>query len=467
MRFEDEIIRAVKHIAGTDTTSSAIHTDDQIADVVRMVQSSLLTSTYDFSKSESIVLNQSGKKRFIKRFPEIYSPENILCQYIKQILDRTFKIRYPNRNQSIRGLFDILKAVRQMADFTVIKYDFKDYFNSVSATYVFEKYLKDALANRHEVDLLKNFVEQTRFTYAGLSTSNVIAEIAAQKFDQTVRILLAKKGVLFFERYIDDTIIVINEHLDKSYFQSLIDHALKTVFFDNSVHTLPRCKTRLNTAKYSYLSNRLLQPNNSEALDFLGYEFIFTKANDNKTSLSFGLTKIKRDKYEKNIDAIIHLYTHRTLPSGSPNPDYQRMELLRHRIAAFTSRTVYQRTRFSSTIWKVRGFIANYGELRHLLGTGFIDKQSEIFLKKMVENAFQRAGVELPYFLYNKNDQAGYNLYENMKKNKTILLIEGIGYSKRSLQRLCTEIDIQPEDNKNLSYRQLVRLCLIKLKVGY
>ncbi len=141
MTFEEEVHRAVKHQASLDTDSQK--TEGELLAIEAAVLTTVSSGVYDFSRSESIVLMQNnGKKRFVKQFIERYSPESILCQCIKQILDRTFKIKYPNRNKSVRALFDVLKSVKQMADFTIIKYDFKDYFNSISAMYVYENILK-------------------------------------------------------------------------------------------------------------------------------------------------------------------------------------------------------------------------------------------------------------------------------------------------------------------------------------
>ena len=183
MRFDDEIVRAVKRQAALDDTQSK-KTDDEINEIIEAVRSAVSSGTYDFAASTSQVLTQSGgKKRYTKQYADCYSAESVLCRCIKQILDRTFRIRYPNRNKSVHSVFDTLKAVRQMADFTIIKCDFKDYFNSVSAQYVFEKYIKVKLSNRFEADLVEKFTKQTKFAYAGFSTSNVIAEIIAEQFD--------------------------------------------------------------------------------------------------------------------------------------------------------------------------------------------------------------------------------------------------------------------------------------------
>ena len=466
MTFEEEVHRAVKHQASLDADSQK--TEGELLAIEAAVLAAVSSGAYDFSRSESIILMQSnGKKRFVKQFIEHYSPESILCQCIKQILDRTFKVKYPNRNKSVRALFDAFKSVKQMSDFTIIKYDFKNYFNSVSATYVYEKFIKKELSDRFEADLIRCFAKETKYAFAGFSTSNVVAEIIAQRFDAEIRLAFASKGIIFFERYIDDSIIIFNEHIEESECRNILDSILDKVFHDGNIATLPKCKTKFNDSKFAYISRRKLA-GVRKVIDYLGYEFRFSIHN-NSVEVKYGITQVKMEKYNKRLDEIILLYRNPIVRNGAANPDYHNMELLRHRIAAFTSRSVYQSCRYNTIIWKAKGFIGNYGELRYLLDTQLIDAKSKTFLLHMVEKAFRRAGLPMPYFINGSIDKSGYNLFENMKANKTLLFIEHIGYSKHALQRLCSQIGINLLDyeGKMRSYGSLVREYLIRVKVGY
>lgn len=460
MQFEREIERAVRHQVAIDTQTAK--STEEINLIVKAVKNSLQNSNYDFSNSKSILLNQNGKRRFVKSYPDLYSSESVLCQCVKQILDRTFKVKYPNRNRVVKSLFSILSAVKQMSDFTIVKFDFKDYFNSVSTIYLFEKFLKPKLLNRFEADLVKNFAYKTNYAYAGFSTSNAMAEIIARHFDDVIRLALAQKGILFYERYIDDSVLILNEYVEESEIKCILDTALSSVFCDDSLSIAAKCKTKFNSGKFRYISRRLLSMQ-TKSFDYLGYEFNFSLIDKNDVEILYGITKDKRVKYERRIDKIIACYTE---PKCS---DFGNLELLRHRIAAFSSREVYLTKRFRSNIWKVKGFISNYGELRYLLETDLVDSETELFLKNMIRTAFSRAGIAEPYFLKGSQGTSGYNLFENMKSNKTILLVDHIGYDYNSLVTLCKQIGISNLDSqgKRRGYGALVRDYLIKVKVGY
>ena len=80
----------------------------------------------------------------------------------------------------------------------------------------------------------------------------------------------------------------------------------------------------------------------------------------------------------------------------------------------------------------MKGFISNYGELRYLLDKPSVLPGTKDFLLNMIRDAFLNNGVSLPYFM----KPNGYNLFESMKKNKTILLVDNIGYDYNSLVNL-------------------------------
>ena len=458
MGLEKEIERAVRKIISLERNNPPKSDSEIVTDV----KTALCHSTFNFENTTSLVLKQNVKKRFVKQYVDTYSVENILCQCIKQILDRTFKIKYPNRNKITKDLFSIFPAVIQMSDFTIVKFDFKDYFNSISSIYAFEKYIKPALSNRREIDLIKEFVYSTKYTYAGLCTSNSIAEIIAQKFDDAIRETFFSNGMIFYQRYIDDSVLILNEQMDESDIKEKLNLILLNVFHDKNIQGLT-CRTKFNEKKFKYISRRKIL-SNSDSIDFLGYKFLLSIGDTGKIQIKYGITEDKRKKYEKRIDKLICAY------KDPSSPDYQNLELLRHRIAAFSSREVYMTKHFRSNVWKVKGFISNYGELRYYLDSNLIEKDTEDYLKNMINEAFKRAEIIPPYFLKNDAElNRGYNLYQNMKVNKTILLVDHIGYDYKSLVKLCEQIEIDPTtaNNELRSYDSLVREYLIKLKVGY
>ena len=410
---------------------------------------------FDFTKYKEINIKKMGKIRRTKSF-EPFSCEEILCIYLKRILDRKFHIKYPNRNEYIHSLFDIISALHNMNDYSIFRFDFEDFFNTVSSEYIFKKYILNSSLERYQIALFENFVTNTKYAYAGFNTSNILCEIVAKHFDEILSLKFKNYGLIFYRRYIDDGIIVFNRRVRAGLCISIINEAIQEAFFDKSIPTKFSCKTRLNDTKTKYISVRdLAISNSSDSFDFLGYQFVlsprFDSHNKIKTTFKYGITQNKIDKYSKRIDELVKAYK-----------SDKDIELLRHRIKAFTCRTVYQLPKYKSLIWKTKGFISNYQELRYRLNC-LTDKTKD-FLENSVDKAFVNNGVSIPYFLKGKKEESIYNLYNNLKNYKTLLFIESIGISKDTLGRMCKQIGIW---DTTKGYDGLVRDYLIKVKVGH
>ena len=463
MKLVDEITRALNHInAQTKIIDIENKKDeDEINLIAQRVLSDFKSNIFDFSQASPIILKQGNKKRLAKRFFNDFSTENILCQCIKQILDREFKIKYPNRNKISKALFNVIGTIKHMSDFTVVKFDFKDYFNSISSVYVYDKIIKTNLSDRFENDLVNKFVAETKYAYAGLQTSNVISEIIGKLFDEEILKHFSSCGLIFYERYIDDGIIVLNEYLPEVKCKEMLLNAINEIFHDDFIQSIPTCTTKMNVQKFKYISRRNMIATQKYDVDFLGYEFILKKQG-HITKIQYGITDVKKIKYKKRIEEIILLF------SNVSSQDYNKLELLRHRLIAFSCREVYITKKFKSNVWKVKGFISNYGELRYLLNTGLVEVDTENFLKDVIYDSFNRLGVAHPYFLKGDGKNA-YSLYHNMLHNKTLLFEPHIGYSEIALCNLCKKIGVSLTDSlgKKRGYGTLVRDYLIKTKVGY
>lgn len=139
MELVSEVIRALNHInAQTKIKNIEDKNESEIEIISERVLTDFKTNSFNFSQASPIILKQGTKKRFAKRFIDDFSTENILCQCIKQILDREFAIKYPNRNKISKSLFNVIGTIKHMSDFTIVKFDFKDYFNSISSVYVYD-----------------------------------------------------------------------------------------------------------------------------------------------------------------------------------------------------------------------------------------------------------------------------------------------------------------------------------------
>lgn len=459
MQLEKEITKAINHISAKNTQKCL--TQKEQDNLVNKVLQDVRNNNWNFDNLDILILQQSSKKRLVKQYKDRYSTENILCQCIKQVLDKEFKVKYPNRNKISRELFGILSAVAQMVDYTIVKFDFKDYFNSLSAEYIYYKHIENKIPDRLIKRIIYDYCIKTEYTFAGLPTSNAMAEIVASEFDKVLQQTFGSLGIVFYSRYIDDSVLILNRQVNEDIVKKMLSDILLKVFRDKTIDVKKYCTTNYNPKKYSYISKRALS-GTPISFDFLGYEFWLNISQKNLTDIKYGITEEKRIKYCKRLDKIIKLYT------NNDSADYYNIKLLRHRVLAFSSRQVYLSTKYKSNIWKAKGFISNYAELR-FLPEKLLHDDTKKYLKEMIVDSFSKAHVNLYFSDALKQENSGYNLYHNLKVNKTLLLVDGIGYDYKSLSRLCEQIGISSIDanGKKRPYRSLVRDYLIKVKVGY
>ena len=430
--------------------------EQAISDILANTIASYENKTYNFAGYSKLQLHQTGKQRKVIMYPP-FSSEALLCILLKRVLDRKFHISYPNRNTFIRSLFDTIYALKDMSDYTILKFDFKDFFNSVSSVFVYKKYIQGKDLERYQVKLLESFVYATKYAYAGLNTSNIICEIAAKQFDELLFQRLGQRGIIFYKRYIDDGIIIFNRYISQTDCLDIINEVISEIFYTPQYVNVPRCRVCLNTSKTKYIARRDLSAGGpTQEFDFLGNDFVLTITPKEKTNFQYGMTQNKIDKYTKRINDIVKDYA-----LSSPRD----MELLRHQIKAFTHRTVYRINRYKSVIWKTKGLISNYCELRYHMDE--LTPETERFLKTAIFKAFTTNKVEkIPYFLKGKNsNESVYSLYNNMKNYRSLLFVELIGIDRVTLEKMCKQVGIDVATGKE--YDGLVRDYLIKVKVGH
>lgn len=331
--------------------------EQAIKGIIDNAEKAYIDKTYDFKNYSTLQLRQGRDRRIVKMYSR-FSAEELLCIYLKRVLDKKYHISYPNRNTYIRSLFDTIYGLKDMSDYVIYKFDFSNFFNSVSSVFVYQKHIKEAGLERFQLELLRQFVESTEYAYAGLNTSNILCEIAAKAFDSLVAQKFKDAGLILYKRYVDDGIVIFNRYISEYDCCAIIQEAINEAFYEANLTCASSCKVTLNSSKTRYIARRDLVVGGVKVFDFLGYEFVLkakSVGKNEKTEFQYGITQKKIEKYTKRINAIVKEY------ADSPQ---KNMELLRHQIKAFTHRTVYRINRYKSVIWKSKGFLSNYGRRR-------------------------------------------------------------------------------------------------------
>lgn len=115
-----EINKELKHIAEYQNSILPRHqkrTEEAIEIIANDAIESLKNGTFDFKSFLHLDLNQNGKHRQVIMYKP-FSPEELLCIFLKRVLDRKFHISYPNRNEYHYKRNDILNfAIENRTNF--------------------------------------------------------------------------------------------------------------------------------------------------------------------------------------------------------------------------------------------------------------------------------------------------------------------------------------------------------------
>ncbi|EJR73625.1 reverse transcriptase domain-containing protein [Bacillus cereus] len=422
--------------------------DEQLTNQINSLFDKVKSQEVDFSKNiERLVIKQNQKKRRVLNIKS-KTVEDIALKFLKKRLDIAFKIKYPDRKKIMKECFSIIETIPSMSDFVIFKYDFKDFFESVLHKEIFEKYIKYSDLYRYEKDLLEDITKNFKYCSAGLPTSNAVIEIISREFDLRLKSKFYNRGLIFYSRYVDDSLLIFNQFIEQDQLLQTINETIEEVFSN--------CKVKINPGKMSYLS---MDSTSDTEFTYLGYLFNYKKINQqgkNEVYFQYGIDEEKLEKYRKKIMKIVE--------------DFQKngdIELFRQRLLFWGSRVVFHNTSRSSysttSNWDVIGIIANYGELRHFVTKeNKVEKETMKFLTYEVIKIIKSETGTLPYFL--KKNPDGYLLKNRLCKNRSIIFHPKIGWTKTYLIKKLMKLDPSISVSKK-SYRQLVKDYCDKIKI--
>lgn len=433
---------------------------DTIEKILDNVIADIKVGNVNFSNLKKISLKKGDGKRFVCLFNK-KTTEGVLISYVKSCMDYMLNVYYPNRDDVMHRFFNEVRLLRNLRGFLVYKFDFEDYFNSISMEYVYEFFIKERIQYRQHRKIFELVIEKLKYCCAGIPLSNTIAEIIGRAFDDLVQARLKKEGLIYYNRYVDDVILILGKDSSADLCEKVIEETITDIFLRTEKMVAPCC-TRLNPNKVQYV--RFEEINEGDppvSIDYLGYSVFFSvdqNQDRRQLKLQYGIEKNKRDKYEKKLEDIVRR------ASATDN-----VEVLRHAVKAFCSRVLYIEKRHGVDRWIKQGIISTYGELRNHWAV--LHPETKNFLSGVVWQVMDRVyHGAFPYFMpkqsrCNERECANsYNLYYSMERNKALIFVEHscVGIQKETLLKMCKQLGC---GSKYDSYVKLRRKYLEKVGI--
>ena len=392
----------------------------------------------DFSSIKSLDIVKEGKTRKVYIANKI---DKATLIYLSKRLNAEYNIVYPNRDKIMELSFNLIDSLPRLDNYTIFKFDFKDFFDSVDIKSVYDKYLEHSNLHSYEKELIIKISKKYKNCVQGLPTSNALIEIVSRDFDERVKAAFAEDGLVFYKRYVDDCILIFNRRIKRDILDKEIDKC--------RVSTLGK-RVLLSPSKTSYQTKL----DGDATFDYLGYSFTrcyWDKAKKEEQYyyyFKFGIAASKIEKYKMQLDAMFNAY----------GLDMNERLLLR-RIQYYDSRIVFYNYDGSKYInkstWDVRGIINSYRMLRRYVifddrnikeGSANatypyrIQKDTYKFLKYYVKEKRDFLSV-VPQYLLGKGC-FDHNLWSGFIKNKSIVFQPNIGWNNDLLNKRLTEIGV-------------------------
>lgn len=379
------------------------------------------------------------KNRTVINKTNIKIEEQIVLDYYKLLLNRHCSIKFPNRSYVMTELMNIMPILHRYKAYTIYKFDIKDFFYNISPLKSFAYLANEMSLKTNEFSFLKNYTNSQKGLLPGVGLHNSLVEICGGYFDLAIKKTF-KEGFLYYSRYVDDCILILDEKVSKDIIE---DEVLKLVknYFGN--------KSLINLDKTQYVDSECT----NYEIDYLGY--VFQKGQSTNNQFKFGIAKKKLDKYTMLINDIVLEY-------GKTN----NLKILDLKLDLMFKRVVYYGTRKNNEKyrWQVRGISDSYKELKRFMKNNEdytkITKDTERFFEKSILISFSKNRIKIPARI--NNQLKNKKFISSYLNNNALLLHKKLGLNYRGLKEKLSIVNNDSTDN--YSYSELANLFLSKIK---
>ncbi|ACK61740.1 TPA: hypothetical protein ACGW6Y_003979 [Bacillus cereus] len=410
----------------------------ELAECYKKEEGEILGILKEHVKMEPYKTMDSGDRIVIDK-SQIRIEEQIVLDYYKSLLNRYCNIKFPNRSYIMTELMNLMPILHKYYAYTIYKFDFKEFFYSISPKKSFEYICDSVNLKTSEFTFLKNYTKENVELIPGIGLHNSLVELNGNYFDIEMKKAF-KEGFLYYARYVDDCILILDEKVARDKIEKTVSNLMKKCF-GNKIDIHPDKTEHYQSGDRNYKIN------------YLGY--VFEKGQSAKKQFKFGIAEKKLNKYKKQIEKIVLEY--------AGNND---IEMLSFKLELLFKRVVYYGTRKNSNKyrWQVRGISDSYKELKRFMKNNAdyekITSTTDKFFCKSIEESFGRNGILIPAKI--KNQLENKKFISCFLNNQALLLHPKLGLNHGNLKG---KVEIVYKNNiENCGYNELADILLKNIR---
>ncbi len=385
------------------------------------------------------IVKKVKEKEVIDKY-SIPLEEQIVLDYYKILLNVNYNVKFPNRSYIMTELMNLLPYLHLYKYYTIYKFDFENFFNNVCPAQSYKLLSSSTTLRLKELKFFEKYIKELDRYRPGIGLHNTLIEISGMRFDQEVKANFKNRGLIYYSRYVDDCIIILDETSKETDLEKIILKLMKKYFGK---------KLKLNKNKTTFKSTN----DTNYTFSYLGY--CFQKGQSVKNQYKIGINEKKLKKYVSKLNTIILEYD-----------QTKNIELLSFRLELFFKRIVYfgDRNNDGNYRWQVRGISDSYKELKRFMHKTNLDKlitrDTLKLFKEEITNCFKNNNIEIPPKI---NNQIKNNKFIScFKNNKAFLIHPKLGLNKKDLINHLSKFN--EKNIESLSYNELAKLLLVKIR---
>ncbi len=386
-----------------------------------------------------------NKVRKLCKFKNKSSIEYNASLSIKQILEPLVEKEMRDINGMTEKFMRRLMANR-MGLFTIVKFDFKNYFTSISLRYAYEFFIKDKISEKYH-PLFENYVESVKYNLQGLPPSANFAAVMSKAMKEELFNFFKIDGLTDCFYYVDDFVLLFKKRVNPIYIKFGIEECIKTVFNKrNNFKYQNKVKIHTSGEKYVYMSDEKLPG----SFTWLGYKFGITYGWQG-IGMTIDIADAKMEHYRQKIFEAVRLNY----------PDTEKLRLMLYsstrNVVTKIEKQGQDNKNISVTPFK---FYKNFVKYKELIGENTVR-----FLQGVVIDAFRQQTIPLPYYLYDQKIESGYNIWHNLFSHRAIVLNKKFGWSYPKLYGILkkhTDLDLH-----NKTYGELAKIYIENFVIKY
>ncbi len=354
------------------------------------------------------VKKMAKKRKFVTVRPNSF--EKTIIDEINKIILKEKKVCFNNKVQIASHLDKIVKKLR---NYTIVRFDFKNYFNSLNLNYILEKCQINRLLNDFQQNFLKDYANFLKYCMPGINLNTTMAEVIASEFDREIK--NTYKDIAFYERFVDDVIMIVNRRVPEDEIKARLTSTVNKIFYDESIGYKNKTQIHFDT-KFNCFTDK----DTPKSVNVLDFKISFAD------TITIGIADKEKIRFKKQIEDIILRYQ-----------DNDRA--LKTILKILARGVIYKKIRKNKTKWECKGFVSKY----RLYSRYDCFKEDENFCKTVFIQAFIGLGLPVPFYLNEKC----YDIIYNIKNKKYFVLDKISGVPRGKLVKIMANIGKKYDEN--------------------